>query len=361
MPIGSPLAARQLVEMGLHPTLAARVAKVGYDVESLRNAPLEELAKIPGLGESGLRTICRVMGREEEWKRKYDKNYRINGVSIGEIRRYRTLLGTWRYFGIELDPAISEPSEKLRDARRRFDELNISDEQIAEFVLKAHEAKKAGRRVTPSKKRDDRDTARIPELKISDLPKWMRERYEELMARYRETYDVETPNDEASIHSLASMQVSLESIQRDKMALAGAGARDAQSVSLLRILTEQETMLSREMRQLQESLGISKAQRDKREDDASPDQIIRDLIEATKEIRRREIRHIQHKGVLMGIFYTPFPKCFPRKIRIKAWDTGEPIEVELVTDEQLKAYAEALDFSPEGAPDWLITPGVFQE
>jgi len=261
-------------------------------------------------------------------KSKPKKIRKIYGISTSRIAPYHHLAGTWRAFTGLAD---------VDAAREAYEKMNVTDEQIARWIreragspvteeeermyalqrkleeleagfqsglaqtgqLKPVSASPAGVELTVVPSQDAMLGSLITPVPAEDI----RARVEQRIKEYMDAYDAQGPNDIASIRTLAVMEVRMELLGDQLVALSGR--TEPTVISLTTSISEALKSLSAEHRQLQKTMGIMRSERE--QGDATGLSLVRSLIEETQSLLERELLEVTHCGILLGVIWFGFP------------------------------------------------------
>jgi len=183
-----------------------------------------------------------------------------------------------------------------------------------------------------------------------------RERISEVLSNLSAVYETETPNDRAALASLAQDLVVREYIQDAVMEALGEG--NQARIGALGVVEER---MSKGIMAKEKQLEIDLSTRRELQASRKADEVIFDLIVATKKFRKEHVRHIQHCGVLLGLVVVHFPAHFPRTLQVICPRCNEMFEAEIVTEKDLALYVAAGDFAPDNIhPSMGVNTAVHQ-
>lgn len=222
----------------------------------------------------------------------------ILGVPVTKIKSRRNLLGTWRYFGRKYEMPCHN--------RQEFDALGVPDLEVAEYILDCESRKQ----------RDDALSAADEAMSLKDKSDFLQERIErqqkgkeEHEAKYQEylrDYDVPTEGDRAALWTLAGIDLAL----RKNLAAQYAYYEkiDPASLQNKKILSDEVSRLSAELRLLQKMLGIDMPTRIKAEQQATGIDVVRQIVEGTREHYDKYNVTVEHCNILHTDLLCYFPE-----------------------------------------------------
>lgn len=165
--------------------------------------------------------------------------------------------------------------------------------------------------------------AYIQKRKFDEFEKRGRQReeispVEKRLKAYLEAFDVVTPNDEEMLRAMADIEVRLGTI-RELL-------DDETSPTEIKKLTEVQTKLLTEHRQLQTILGIDKAGRERGKKAKSAFDEIQELVAEGARFIEEQLVKISHCGILIGWVHPHFPEM-GYEFKTKCPRCGEEVQI----------------------------------
>ena len=254
----------------------------------------------------------------------------ILGIPVSLIRGRRNLIGVWRAFGVS--------------SKEAFDALDISDEKMADYLAERYSEKAVSEdeeavsedEEAVSEDESDREQGQFDyvqrlydrrEVNAEEIERCER-MAEERYALYLQDFEAPREPDRFFLRTLASMDVWLENIQRERLQYVG----DVSSMARKRrfALIEEEKKLSGEARLLQKSLGIDRATRDRRHRDEPDADRVTKIVKLTDEWMDTQLIQPHHCGISLGFLYLPFPElCEPIIMRCPRCKEKVRVEIPL--------------------------------
>lgn len=222
----------------------------------------------------------------------------ILGVSLSLIKSRRNLLGTWRHFG--------KDKGMLCQTRQQFDALGITDLEMAEYIRMGKSIKE---RDTQLKQADEMRTHQeyttFVEEREERIAKANKERDAKLQ-EYLKSFEAPTDIDIDNLKITAGIVLAIEYNQQSQMAYMGK--TDPASVQAKAVLSTEITNLTRELRQLEKDMGIDLPTRIKAESQATGIDVVRDIVEGTREHYDKYGIAVEHCHILIADLLNYFPE-----------------------------------------------------
>ncbi|MFA5937122.1 MAG: hypothetical protein WC822_04565 [Candidatus Paceibacterota bacterium] len=196
------------------------------------------------------------------------------GVSVGLVRTLRGVKGTWYHFGV--------------NTKEEFESKNISDEAIADYIIANRRMKEQGEyvEVVAGDVSGMRRKGKARGVRKTGID--LRDKWEDKMKEYHESYEMDTPNDVVGIRTLAWMDVQIEFIQKSIIELSGSS--DMKTRNHVSELNKQLKDLIGESRALQKLLEIDKSSRGQK--DESGIDIVGDMVKDAGWLLENEIQTV---------------------------------------------------------------------
>ena len=241
----------------------------------------------------------------------------IEGISVGEIKRWRNLSGTWKSLGY--------------DTKEAFDAAGVSDLRMVQHIKD-----KKGRNEA-AKEAWAEEQARAVELYKKDEAAFRKEvesnkadyeqKVADKVAKYLEDFEAPTESDEDNLKNLVEAQLRLEDIHRDRrrqMAQPFAVKVSKTSRDVFSDLADEEKGLLQQIRLSQKGMGIDRPTREDKAAEVTGVDRVQAIVQEAKEFLANEIVEINHCGVRVAWYARFFPEE-PLFIRTKCPRCGEEI------------------------------------
>jgi len=141
---------------------------------------------------------------------------------------------------------------------------------------------------------------------------------EDRLQEYLEAFEAPTPNDVEMLKAMCHIEVSLESV-REKLL-------EVDKPTEIYNLTQSQTRLLAEHRQLQQLLGIDKVGRDRGKKAKTALDEIQELVEEGARFIEEQLVKISHCGILIGWIHPHFPEM-GYKFETKCPKCGEEVQI----------------------------------
>jgi len=204
-------------------------------------------------------------------------------VTPGDIKRYRALKG---------------PQTTLN---RRHGEGNWGDDEVRDYIREM----------------------KFAEFQRLQTPELGADPVEDRLQEYLEAFEAVTPNDLEMLKAMCHIEVSLESV-RESLA-------KAHKPTEIYNLTQAQTRLLTEHRQLQTILGIDKAGRERDKKTRTALDEIQDLVEEGARFIEEQLTKVTHCGIQIGWLLHDFPEV-GYELKTKCPRCGEDVEVGIPPD-----------------------------
>lgn len=222
----------------------------------------------------------------------------ILGVPISKIISRRNLLGTWRHFG--------KDKGMLCQTRQQFDALGITDLEMAEYIRMGEsiKARDESLKVADELRSKQQYTTFLEERE--ERVKKANEERDAKLGEYLSSFNAPTDVDVDNLRIMAGMVLAIEYNQQAQMAYMGK--TDPASVQAKQVLSTEITNLTRELRQLEKDMGIDLPTRIKAESQATGIDVVREIVEGTRETFDKYDIPIEHCSILIADLLCYFPE-----------------------------------------------------
>lgn len=195
----------------------------------------------------------------------------LPGITAKRVKQFRSLRGTWRYFGCE--------------SKAEFEAKGVTDLEVAEYI----QAKASQRDFIEN---ESKRASRGGKIDASAFNAMWDKKFAEYQSRF--TTEDATPNDIASLRRLAFMDAQQEFTQQH--IVNNLTLRDISDRNAIKGLNETLVSLSREMREIEKTLGIDRVTRKKDDDVADPMEVIASGIRDARWLLANEIQEVRCPG-----------------------------------------------------------------
>lgn len=379
-------------------TMKEALLKAGIPLEQAARMTFGELAALPGIAAKTLAVYAELSGRSKEWQTDpaNKDGYLVIQVEDGKkvkvpyrlISHYRRLKETLDYFKIDPDYTIGGFSSRHWDRYRRLNE-QISDEEIARFIYeqnyaikpKTEEEEEEAEEEEAEKEMEEEEGGENGEGTPLSLHRKHQKRgfyrntldgmRRQFMQELTETYDLTNApiNDRSNAEHLAVLMARRALLDRKLMEIVRGSSSDEDDIDQLlqsisserfRLLEKAIADLGKQISAREKDLQIGPRERAAALGAVQASDVIQELIEATFELRRRLVVHVQADGILLGIILWHFPehtpvcaKCGSNHFVVTS-PRGTQVDVPFVTEEAEELYVRAADFIPPDAPKMAI-------
>lgn len=365
-------------------TLPARflnaLAQAGLTYEQALRMPLDDLAKLDGIGPKMLEIFAQRTSRVDEWLRcranpagflELSTGERVMYREIDRARRTRDVLFAFGYYnGVEDEPRLEEIMERFQ--------REVPDEAIARYLINLSAADKAAaamyqHSLEKAAEEQEFDNTFFHLGLDSTSRRRLAKLEREFLERLRKEYDVESApvNDQEQVKHLASLMARRalhDQRARDLAArIADAAVPEGEKAKAMQEyawVQKQLNDINAAIDRIQTSLQMTPQARAAAQSATQAWQVVQDLVKASKGVVMRLARYHRSGPHVMGytVWYHPHPdhkpycaECGGSNIVYRGLH-NDVNPLVLWTTEAEALYTRAADFKPSGAPKGI---GVF--
>lgn len=314
-------------------------------------------------GRKNLPNLARALNRVAEYER-YAGRFTVEVTAedgtvlasypASQLRQIAALAATARYFGFDSGKDV----QAALAAGKRINPFTGATENFTLHDIAVYKHQVAQAREAASAAKAERANAVVDQVVSEAAKDEFDEMVERETANYAADYDTRqfTKLDWNNLRTLVGLVLRVRSLQRSIGALNMA--ESAAVADAAKKMADEIGATIREMRQLEDALGVSMKARAARRDAATAADIFQDFAQQAKEfmatkatILRCPVCSAKQEGIRLGLFVPHFPRhVLTKQIKLKCPRCDTEFYQDLVTESQLAGYIEANDFIPADMP-----------